>query len=330
MQKAQMHRCRRQRALVWAWLMATAWCACGAAADAQLLFDQREEEQAIRSRPIRRATHSADQQPGRLSVTAESPEEILEAAEHTNAPKHVFIDDEYEGGQFESGAYENCDACGDGSCGGCRPFHAGPFGWLHEHFDRMKVQQQSTSWLNRPMSFGVFAGNMWADKLIKNRVSQSDGFVGGYYLGEDLTINWGWELRLTLSELDVHYDNVPLATSTDEIILADLNFHYYPWENARWRPYATFGFGLGQFDFADEFGQRIRKTTFGLPIGIGMKYLVHRTSAFRLELVDNIAFASGRIDTQHNISLVAGLEIRFGGVRRSYWPWNPGQDYGYW
>ena len=114
------------------------------------------------------------------------------------------------------------------------------------------------------------------------------------------------------------------------MILWVLNFHYYPWENARWRPYASVGFGLARFDFDDEHGNRVRKATFGLPVGVGMKYLIHRNSAFRLDLTDNIAFAAGPMDTQHNVSLTAGLEIRFGGVRRSYWPWNPGQDYGYW
>jgi hypothetical protein len=88
--------------------------------------------------------------------------------------------------------------------------------------------------------------------------------------------------------------------------------------------------GVAQFDFGDEFDNNIRETTFGLPLGVGMKYLIHPTTAFRMELMDNIAFSTGPLDTQHNITLTAGVEIRFGGVRRSYWPWNPGQDVGYW
>lgn len=311
-----MPRHRRQRAQFFAWILAAWSCAVGTSAEAQLLFDPEDHGDQIR-----RVQHveGAGQEPARLAVPSPEPEAVLEAT-----PYEMVYDGDYDG------EYDACAECGDGSCGGCGAYRPGPVGWLHGHFEQMKVQQKATSWLNRPVSFGIFAGNLWTDDLIKGRVNQGDGFVGGYYLGEDLTINWGWELRLTLSDLDVTYDQVPLVTTTNEIILFDLNFHYYPWENARWRPYTSFGFGVGQFDFGDELGRRVRKTTFGLPLGIGMKYMVHRTSAFRIELVDNIAFSSGPMDTQHNVSLTAGLELRFGGMRRSYWPWNPGQSYGYW
>ncbi|MCG8583618.1 MAG: outer membrane beta-barrel protein [Pirellulales bacterium] len=311
-----MPRHRRQRARFLAWLIFAGCCAVGAEGRAQLLFDPEDDVEYTQPlRQVQRVQHVEDaNEPAKLAVPSPEPEAVLEAS-----PYEIVYEDGY-----------GCGECGDGHCGGCGEFRPGPVGWLSEHFQQMKVQQKSTSWLNRPVSFGIFAGNLWADDLIKGRVNQSDGFVGGYYLGEDLTINWGWELRLTLSDLDVTYDAVPLVTRTNEIILFDLNFHYYPWENARWRPYTSFGFGVGQFDFADELDRRVRKTTFGLPIGVGMKYMIHRTSAFRIELMDNIAFSAGPMDTQHNVSLTAGLEIRFGGMRRSYWPWTPGQGYGYW
>jgi len=210
------------------------------------------------------------------------------------------------------------------------PFQYGPFGFLHAHIDRMKIQQRTTSWLNRPMSFGVFFGQIWGDDLISGHVRQSNGFFGGYTLGNDLNINWGWEARLGLSTLDITDDQMPVVRRTGDVILGDLNLHYYPWSNARWRPYGTFGFGVAYFDFNDELGNPIEKGTFAMPIGVGMKYLIGRGSVLRVELTDNIAFSTGRMNTQHNLSLTAGLELRFGGVQRSYWPWNPGQHYGYW
>ena len=45
----------------------------------------------------------------------------------------------------------------------------------------------------------------------------------------------------------------------------------------------------------------------------------------RFDVIDNLAFASGPLDTMNNISLTFSVEVRFGGVRRSYWPWNPGR-----
>lgn len=312
-----MLRRRRQRALLLVWLLAGSWCALDESASAQLLYDERDDDTTY----ARRVAHDvidASEAPGRLAVPSAEPEAILEAP--AQVPDQIIYEDEYSA----------CDACSDPSCRHCHSFHAGPLGWLHGRFEHMKVQQQATSWLNRPMSFGVFGGNIWADDLIKGQVQQDDGFLGGYYLAEDLTINWGWEMRLALSELDTTYDDVPLITRTNEMVLWDLNFHYYPWENARWRPYFSWGVGVARFDFANSLGKQVRTTAFGMPVGVGMKYLIHRSTAFRLELMDNIAFSSGDVQTQHNVSLVAGLEIRFGGIRRSYWPWNPGQDYGYW
>lgn len=310
-----MQRHRPQRALVLLWLTALLFCALTESSDAQLLYDESDNAvvqsvQWVERSQTLRTGESPIESRGGLDVLSENPEELVDV---------VYVDD-----------YDSCDACADPTCDDCRRLHASPMRWFNDRVERMQIQQQDTSWLNRPASFGVFAGNIWADDPIKGRVSRSDGFVGGYLLGEDLSINWGWEMRLALSALDVSYDNVPNAGGNDDVILWDLNFHYYPWDNARWRPYASFGFGVARFDFDDEFGNRVRKATFGMPIGVGMKYLIYRNSAFRLDLTDNIAFSAGPMDTQHNVSLTAGLEIRFGGVRRSYWPWNPGQDYGYW
>ena len=44
-----------------------------------------------------------------------------------------------------------------------------------------------------------------------------------------------------------------------------------------------------------------------------------------LEVADMIHLGGGRFETLHNLTYTAGAEFRFGGVRRGYWPWEPGR-----
>ena len=61
-----------------------------------------------------------------------------------------------------------------------------------------------------------------------------------------------------------------------------------------------------------------------MPFGFGLKVRCIRDwLALRLEMLDNVAFGSAGLDTMHNITLTGGVEVRFGGPRKSYWPWNP-------
>jgi hypothetical protein len=38
-------------------------------------------------------------------------------------------------------------------------------------------------------------------------------------------------------------------------------------------------------------------------------------------VLDNISLGADGLDTQHSISLTAGMELRFGAPPESYWPW---------
>jgi hypothetical protein len=65
-----------------------------------------------------------------------------------------------------------------------------------------------------------------------------------------------------------------------------------------------------------------------MPIGLGLKYRHTSRLAMRVDLIDNIGFSAGQLDTMHNWSLTAGIEARFGGGRkRNYWPWNPSREW---
>ena len=63
---------------------------------------------------------------------------------------------------------------------------------------------------------------------------------------------------------------------------------------------------------------------FTIPFGMGLKYQLREYLVARVEVLDNWAMAGRTLDTMHNVSGTVGLEFRFGGRRKSYWPWYPG------
>ena len=82
---------------------------------------------------------------------------------------------------------------------------------------------------------------------------------------------------------------------------------------------------MANFAFYDQFNNHYDQVAVATPIGVGLKYRWTNWVAFRGDLMDNIAYARGVVDTTNNFSFTVGVEMQFGGVRRSYWPWNPGR-----
>ncbi|MEA1951973.1 MAG: hypothetical protein U9N87_11350, partial [Planctomycetota bacterium] len=64
-----------------------------------------------------------------------------------------------------------------------------------------------------------------------------------------------------------------------------------------------------------------------MPLALGLKYRYNSRLAFRFEMTDNIVFSSGPVNSVHHFSITGGLELRFGGTRKAYWPWSPGRYY---
>ena len=83
------------------------------------------------------------------------------------------------------------------------------------------------------------------------------------------------------------------------------------------------GAGIANYRFEDDRGQRFDEALLGIPIGIGVKYYSRPWLALRLDLVDNFAVGSAGLETINNFSCTAGVEVHFGGPRKSYWPWYP-------
>ena len=207
------------------------------------------------------------------------------------------------------------------------------------------------SWRYRPLSAGWFMGAMQGSPLIDDWVEQKEGFFAGYRLGWDYDHYWGCEMRLAFGSVALDDSQrakdaqaaaddargIPAddpirnrfdARRDSNVVLWDLDLLYYPWGDAAWRPYLMAGLGTARIDFVDRLSVVLDKTVFALPLACGLKYRWNDRLALRLELADNIAFGgSSGLNTLHNLSLTAGVEIRFGGTRKAYWPWNPGRHY---
>ena len=41
-----------------------------------------------------------------------------------------------------------------------------------------------------------------------------------------------------------------------------------------------------------------------------------------LDLLDDIALSSDHLQVQQNLAFTVGVELRFGGSRKVYWPWD--------
>jgi opacity protein-like surface antigen len=206
------------------------------------------------------------------------------------------------------------------------------------------------SWQYRPFSIGWFMGAMQGGTLVDDWTGAKAGYFGGYRLGWDCDYYWGCEFRAGFASLpewdstrakiaQVQADNLAGLAPDDpwrqrydrgrdvDVNLWDASLLYYPWGDSTWRPYALVGLGAARVAFQDRLAVDYDKTLFAMPMGLGLKYRCNDRVALRLECLDNIFFGAGDLQTNHNVSVNAGVEIRFGGPRKAYWPYNPGRHY---
>jgi hypothetical protein len=207
------------------------------------------------------------------------------------------------------------------------------------------------SWYYRPYSIGEFVGVMFGSPLIDDWVDQKEGPFGGYRLGYDMHCYWGWEMRFALGAaaladsrraieaqhagddalglLEGHPDRNRFDGGRDSrYFLWDVSVLYYPWGDAGCRPYLRFGMGAARVEFLDRLAVHRADTVMALPVAAGLKFRVDEVVVLRAEVADDIAFGSGSgFNNLHNLSLTGGIEVRFGGPRKAYWPWNPGRHY---
>lgn len=205
------------------------------------------------------------------------------------------------------------------------------------------------SWRFRPYSAGWFMGGVQGSPLIDHWLNQKWGYFAGYRLGWDYDHYWGCEMRFAFGYIELADtqqakaaqqaadDAAGLAPDDpfrnrfdrrrdSDLFLWDASLLYYPWGDATWRPYMMAGLGATRIDFLDRLSVRRAETVLAMPLAIGLKYRYNDWLALRFECADNIAFGES-FNTVHDLSLTGGVEVRFGGTRKAYWPWNPGRHY---
>jgi len=194
---------------------------------------------------------------------------------------------------------------------------------------------------------GAVSGGPWIDDWL----GLETGFGGGYRLGWDAEHYWGLETRFTFASVPVYdsaravraqwdadtaaglAENDPQRRRFDagrdaDVFQWDVSFLYYPWGDAAWRPYLAVGLGVGQIEAIDRLSRYLDETMFALPVAAGLKYRCDDRLALRIEAADIVDFSrNDEFRNLHNMTYTAGVEIRFGGTRRAYWPWNPGRHY---
>jgi len=247
-------------------------------------------------------------------------------------------------GQHCPNANESCDDAAHQGWISSRPFCS--------LFTRLKADCGPIPWANwteHPLSVGCFAGVIHGGPLIADWVGTSTGFDGGWRLGWDVSPNLGTETRLAYASPRL-YDSYRADRALDlldksaglpaddpqrsrydhreaQVFQWDVDILYYPWGETRLRPYFLTGMGLTNSYFADRLAQYTQTTCLSLPLGLGVKYLCNERLAVRLDCLDDISMSSNHLLTQHNLSLTAGVELRFGGSRKVYWPWDLGREF---
>jgi len=236
----------------------------------------------------------------------------------------------------------------------CRPVAASLARWIGPPPGRSRglgCPLVGESWLGHPFSAGWFMGSMTGGPLIDDWLGLKTGYTGGYRLGWDVNYYWGLETRLTLAAVPAYdtaravqaqwdadtaaglADDDPRRGRLDsghgaDVFQWDASLVYYPWGDSLWRPYLAVGLGVAEVEVMDRLSRYFDETMFALPVAVGLKWRCNERLALRIEVADLMSFPSGsELRTLHNLTYTAGVEVRFGGTRRAYWPWNPGRHY---
>lgn len=183
---------------------------------------------------------------------------------------------------------------------------------------------KGTSWRNRPFHIGWMFGGLIGDSLIQGTIDQEDDLYGGYRLGWDFDHYWGTELRFAFAKpelIDIQgMTTLPTATAK----FWDLNVLYYPWGDATWRPFASVGLGVANYRFEDANRTLVDDSLLTIPLGVGVKHYYRPWLALRTSVTDNLSIGSQGLATMHNLSVSFGVEVHFGGPRRTYFPYHGG------
>jgi hypothetical protein len=277
-------------------------------------WDALTMPQSVADRPLLAAGYETEDVPYQLqgsppgnALTPGANGAPLEAPWPGGYPGGPQFEDEFDGG------WCNFIPRGCWPWGERTPDHA-----RHKH---IFFPLEGTSWRNRPLSAGWAVGGFWGDDPKDNLVSYDPGIYGAYRVGWDYDHYFGLEARLAQATPGIS-TKTDVPSTTADVTLFDVSMLWYPTGDSRLRPYFLAGLGFQYHNFRDHNYRLTEDAVFSMPLGIGVKWMCSPWLALRMEFTENIAVGSPELDMMHNLSLNGGVEVRFGGTRPSYWPYN--------
>ena len=145
-------------------------------------------------------------------------------------------------------------------------------------------------------------------------VQQNNGSLMGLRLGWDLDHYYGLEGRFAFSNPQI-MDAGGNSLGDSHDYWMDVSALYYPFGDARWRPYFGLGVGLATYRFRDQTNERIHDSSVSVPISVGVKYFYSPHFTLRFDAVDNVTLGSDNLDAMNSFFLLGSVEYRFGGRR---------------
>lgn len=225
---------------------------------------------------------------------------------------------------------------GNGTVHGGSKEHLRPFDYMRHwgfhhsstegRFVDKNVPLNFSSWLNRPFHVDWFVGPLLSDSPDKsNLIRQTNELFGGLRFGWDFDYYWGTEWRFGWADPQVFYEGSS-DRQPGQYFVSDVNILYYPWGDTRVRPFFVGGLGVSEIGSIHRDGGGLEATLLGMPFGMGVQFQQTPWMAWRAEIMDNLAWGSEGVSTTHNVSFTAGMEIRYGARKPSYWPWRTSRN----
>jgi hypothetical protein len=173
-------------------------------------------------------------------------------------------------------------------------------------------------WLAEPLSIIKTAGGFGSDEPIEGVLRNGIGLITSVRFGWDFAPRWGVESRFAWARTSLGSPAPGELASHENFWIWDALFCFYPFPETMWRPFLFAGAGMTDVRYIDQVGRDLHQSLFHIPVGFGIKRQIYGRHAFRIDVNDNLLFNDSRPrDLIHNVSVMAGFELRFGGG----WSW---------
>ena len=232
-----------------------------------------------------------------------------------------------EGGAYQPGSFYNPDEMPPPPNTYCRCMTW--FGFRHSYTHGRNVgwglPLVGSSWLNRPHYIGATLGPMWLTNRPANSVPRDVDVIGSLILRLGLGLLLGQRISVRLCHARAR-QSLRAARLADRPSLRPLELQLHVLPVGRREFAALLAAGHRRLAF------RFHATDDGAPLErMGALHALWRRHEV---FIPPLARGPHRVHRpillgrpwhghQHNLTLNFGLEVRFGGKRKAYWPWNP-------